>query len=133
MNNNTWITVKSFPTPIEAQLAQSFLLNEGIESFVRDEHSVGMRPHLSLALGGVRLDVRTEHAERALTLLEQADENTTLLLCPECGSGEVNSSEAALKVSAVVATVVAGVPMPFARAAHTCGACGHSWRGGAHG
>lgn len=70
MTNIDFKTVRTFTTTQEAYLARGFLESEGIEAFVLDEFSVGIRPYMSQALGGVRLDVRAEDLERARTLLD---------------------------------------------------------------
>jgi hypothetical protein len=66
------VTIKSFLTPTEANLMQSYLGAEDIYSFLKDEHSVVMQPYLANAMGGVKLQVREEDAERAIEVLERA-------------------------------------------------------------
>jgi hypothetical protein len=66
------ITIKSFLTPGEADLMQSYLAAEDIYSFLKDEHSVTMQPYLANAIGGVKLQVREEDAERTMEVLRSA-------------------------------------------------------------
>ncbi len=49
----------------EAQLIVSVLAAEGIEAFVPDAYTLGARPELSTALGGVRVLVRASELQRA--------------------------------------------------------------------
>jgi hypothetical protein len=63
------VTVGTFSSPWEAQLALACLQGEGIEAVIADEHFFRLYGALSNALGGVRLQVRPEHAERATELL----------------------------------------------------------------
>jgi hypothetical protein len=63
------VTVGTFSSPWEAQLALACLQGEGIEAVIADEHFLRLYGALSNALGGVRLQVRPEHAERAAELL----------------------------------------------------------------
>ena len=63
------VTVGTFSSPWEAQLALACLQGEGIEAVIADEHFFRLYGALSNALGGVRLQVRPEHAERAANLL----------------------------------------------------------------
>ena len=66
------VTIKSFLTPSEANLMQTYLAAEEIYSFLKDEHSVVMQPYLANAMGGVKLQVREEDAERAVDVLKKA-------------------------------------------------------------
>jgi hypothetical protein len=63
------VTVETFSSPWEAQLACACLQAEGIEAVIADEHFFRLYGALSNALGGVRLQVRPEHADRAAELL----------------------------------------------------------------
>jgi hypothetical protein len=63
------VTVETFSSPWEAQLARACLQAEGIEAVIADEHFFRLYGALSNALGGVRLQVRPEHADRAAELL----------------------------------------------------------------
>jgi hypothetical protein len=63
------VTVETFSSPWEAQLARACLEAEGIEAMIADEHFFRLYGALSSTLGGVRLQVRPEHAGRAAELL----------------------------------------------------------------
>lgn len=67
---NKLVTVRTFDTPIKANMALSFLETEGVEGFLEGEETVGMAWHLGNAFGGVKLQVREEDAERASILLD---------------------------------------------------------------
>ena len=54
------VTVETFSSPWEAQLARACLEAEGIHAVVADEHFFRLYGALSNALGGVRLQVRPE-------------------------------------------------------------------------
>ncbi len=58
------ITIANFTLPVEANLAKAKLESDGIQSFVIDEHTVGMDFAYSQALGGVKLQVRKKDARR---------------------------------------------------------------------
>ena len=64
------VTVATFTTPIEAHTARNQLEMFGIRAFLADEATVGMAPHLSPAMGGVKLRVPESDVERALSVLE---------------------------------------------------------------
>src|SRR5436309_1960777 len=63
------VTLETFSSPWEAQLARACLEAEGIEAVVADEHFFRLYGALSNTLGGVRLQVRPEAAGRAAELL----------------------------------------------------------------
>jgi hypothetical protein len=51
---------------------QSCLAAEDIYSFLKDEDSVTMQPYLANAMGGVKLQVKENDAERAIEVLKSA-------------------------------------------------------------
>lgn len=63
------VTVETFSSSWEAQLARSCLEAEGIHSVIADEHFHRLYSALSSTLGGVRLQVRPEDADRAAEML----------------------------------------------------------------
>lgn len=63
------VTVETFSSPWEAHLARACLEAGGIQAIVADEHFYRLYGALSGTLGGVRLQVRREEAERAAELL----------------------------------------------------------------
>jgi len=65
------VTVETFSSAWEAQLARACLEGEGIHAIVADEHFFRLYGALSSTLGGVQLQVRREDSERAAELLRQ--------------------------------------------------------------
>lgn len=63
------VTVETFTSSWEAQLARACLEAEGIHSVIADEHFHRLYSALSSTLGGVRLQVRPEDADRAAEML----------------------------------------------------------------
>ena len=63
------VTVETFSSSWEAQLARACLEAEGIHSIIADEHFHRLYSALSSPLGGVRLQVRPEDADTAAELL----------------------------------------------------------------
>lgn len=68
-----WVTIKTYNFGHEAAIAQHLLENEGIETHLMDELSIQMNPLSSQALGGVKLQVWEEDAERAIKLLQECN------------------------------------------------------------
>lgn len=58
---------------VEAQQAKSLLDGEGIDSFLKDEHSVQVTPYLAPAIGGIKLMVYPEDSERAIAALQSGN------------------------------------------------------------
>jgi hypothetical protein len=63
------VTVETFSSAWEAQLARAALESEGIEAVIADEHFLRLYGALTSTLGGVRLQVRPDDAARATELL----------------------------------------------------------------
>jgi hypothetical protein len=70
ISNAELVVVGTFLNKVEAEIAQGALEAAEIESIVSADDAGGMRP--SLWMGGVRLLVRAEDAERAGRILGQS-------------------------------------------------------------
>ena len=67
------VTVGSYTYPFEAHVARGRLEAEGIPAYVADEHTINMYSLYSVAMGGVRVQVPDEYAERARAILQSAE------------------------------------------------------------
>lgn len=67
--NDDITVIRTYPTEVEAQLAQAALAADGIPSIVLSDNAGGMLPMLQV-LFPVRLAVRSEDAETALQILD---------------------------------------------------------------
>jgi len=88
----------------EADLAKALLESEQIRSWLLDENQIRHRWHLGAALGGVKLAVAPNDAERAADLLSQDFSEAIAAIpeqglaghpdevCPRCGSSRVSES-----------------------------------------
>ncbi len=63
------VTVATFHTPIEAELARTRLEAAGIASFLSNAASVGVMPFLGNDLGGIGLQVSSTDADAAREIL----------------------------------------------------------------
>jgi hypothetical protein len=114
-----FVTVATYTFPWEAQLAKARLESEGIVSVVADEITAGL--YGANAIGGIRLRVREEEADRAVELLSTlrplpdiylvTEEDARQVRCPSCRSEDV---------------FVEG----WFRRRWSCRACGAVWREG---
>jgi hypothetical protein len=65
------VFIRAYTNRFEAELAEQYLADQGIEAMVQADDAGGMYAGLSLGRKGVRLLVRAEDAELARELLEQ--------------------------------------------------------------
>ncbi len=66
---NSWVIVYTAMLPQNVYLPQSLLESEGITTFIKDELTAQVQNFYSTAIGGVKLMVPAEEAERARTIL----------------------------------------------------------------
>jgi hypothetical protein len=132
------VTVRTFSTPWEAQIAQARLGSEGLHSLIANEHVIRMVA-LSNAVGGIQLKVREQDAEAAAAVLERLAPLPEIYLVgqdaaaagapsvPAAASADVPTASpsgvAALAPAGVPALPPAGAP-PGDAAAPGCPACG---------
>lgn len=81
------ITVKSFDNYFSANILLTRLQSEGIECYLKDEHTVTIDPMLSNAIGGIKIVVKKEDEDRVVKLIRGYHiEYMLSATCPECGS-----------------------------------------------
>ena len=120
-------------------MVRTRLEHEGIECFINDEHLVSVNWLLSNAVGGVRLKVKREDAERAAEVIGEgegggegeaavageADE----IRCEKCGSEDVFFEKFSRRV-AIFSWLLMGFPIPYFKGGWGCNSCGQRWRSG---
>ena len=87
------VKLTSFMSVSEAQLVQAVLRQEGIESYLENEGSIGVNWLWSNAIGGVKLLVAHDELEAAAEILESVDTSASEAVsteditfeCEECG------------------------------------------------
>jgi hypothetical protein len=130
----------------EAHIGRTLLEADGIEAFVLDADQIGMQWHVAGAIGGVKLAVRPEDAERARALLA-IDHSPALAgvpedvlpapdeeVCPRCGSTATATVQRTDRVSALAWISMAFffllgvlVPRRSRRVRRWCRGCGAMW------
>lgn len=70
--NNEWMKIRTCTSLHEAAFFKSVLDAAGIQSFIPNEHTLGVSPLLGEVLGGVQVMVRQEDFKRAVELLDSA-------------------------------------------------------------
>ncbi len=127
------VPIRQFRDLPEALLAKGCLESAGIECFLRDDNLVRLDWFISNFVGGIKLCVKPDEAEKALTLLDEPILEGFYVhgvglyeqpRCPRCDSLDVNFRE--LDPAAYLSLAVR-VPIPFQRRAWRCHACGAEW------
>jgi hypothetical protein len=133
-------TIATFTNPLEAHIVRGRLQAEGIESYVAHEHHIWANWFLSMALGGVKLQVRTEDVKRAGEILrhERAGDYEALVTetgdddagagatCPACRSLDITPIRRSGRVSLFVVWL-SSLPLPYSSVTMACRSCGHTW------
>lgn len=129
------VSIRAFRDLPEALLAKGKLDAAGVESYIMDQNMIRMNWFISTLLGGVKLCVKADDAERALDFLEEPipdqielenGETFTQPKCPRCNSLDISSAGAAAKSAYVAAWALA--PIPLQRKTDKCLSCGYEWK-----
>lgn len=81
-----YIPLRSSDNYIYINILLSRLQEEGFDCHLKDENTITLDPLLSPALGGIKLMVREEDADRANAALERIEsEYVATIPCPNCG------------------------------------------------
>jgi predicted RNA-binding Zn-ribbon protein involved in translation (DUF1610 family) len=95
-----FIPILSYDNYIPAHLDMGRLKEEGIESWLKDEHSVTINPILTNAVGGIKLMVEETQAQRAWEILtREKAAYIASFACPKCGSNKILAEEVPRKAS----------------------------------
>jgi transposase-like protein len=131
------VTIRSCREPYQAHLVRSLLESHGIRASVAHEHHVGLNWLYSTALGGVKVQVSSEDAEEARSVLAaepvaagpddqpsemQRDESS----CPRCQSPDISLLPLERRTKAVSLGV--GLPFVLGHDRWRCQSCGFDWR-----
>jgi hypothetical protein len=128
------ITLRKFRDLPEALLARGCLESAGIESCLLDDNMVRLDWFWSNLMGGIKLQVRPEDADAAISILDQPIPEDFEVSgvgeyqqphCPKCQSLDVNFQELDRPVAYVSAYF--NVPIPWRRRAWRCHACRTAW------
>ncbi len=63
------VTVATYSTIVEAEIAKGRLAVEGIRAFVLDKGAAGVMPYLAASMGGIRLQVEPGDEAKAREIL----------------------------------------------------------------
>jgi hypothetical protein len=127
-----FVPIRTYDNYVPAHIDLGLLREEGIESWLKDEHSVTVNPVLTNAVGGIKLMVPELQAEQALAILirEQAAYIGTLV-CPACGSGQFLAKEVSSKPASWLESMMAfflGNAILGTETVYHCMNCNHEFR-----
>lgn len=71
--SNEWVTIATYDTLPDAYIALGRLQNEAIEAQLADQNLVQMDWLYSIAVGGIKLQVKGRDAPKAMELLARDD------------------------------------------------------------
>ena len=85
-----FVAVWSYDNYVPAHIAMGRLKEEGIECWLKDENTVTIDPIIANAVGGIKLMVEEEKAEKAWKLLTRLQEEyKASFVCSKCGSSNI--------------------------------------------
>jgi len=124
-------TIARFDNPIDAHLLRVELENEGFDVFIADEHLVSIQPLYSNAVGGVKVQVRSEDSEKALLFLNEQRKVQNKMVCPACGSIHIQRNFKTLRsgksfLSYLIALITLTYPL-FTKRINRCSDCHHEF------
>lgn len=128
---DTFVLLDRFQYSSEALIYKGKLESEGVKVFVRDSNIVDSNPLYSNAVGGVKLFVRAEDADKAKTILSQVskfsiDENNQFIKCPKCNAEQIDMVTSIKDVKSFLAFLfsILIVFMPFySKHKYKCQSC----------
>ena len=131
--NPRLVTVKTFSSAWEADLAKTQLEACGIEAFILDSQTISVNWLFSNAIGGIKLQVFEEQVMEAKeVLLKNAEglEETIVedkIICPQSESEKVTSVNWERRWS-LVSILLLGFPIFYPRDKYLCQDCGSKWK-----
>ena len=123
------VTVGWYLHPIEAEIARGRLESEGIPAFLHSQNHSHLDWPITLALGGIRLQVPSSAAEEAKEVLESVEplpDSEEDIACPVCGSLDSIPEETSWEIAILVVHFL-HIPLPFRRGEKRCQKCDEKW------
>ena len=123
-----FVMINSYDNYVSAHIAMGRLEEQGIVCWLKDEYTVTIDPILTNAIGGIKLMVAENQAQRAWNLLEDdRKESRSGINCPKCGSQNIELVSTPRKpgnwASALIGLFFTSYAMPVEKVYH-CFDCG---------
>ncbi len=126
-----FVLLNAYPNYVEAHIAKGVLEEQGISSWLKDENTVTIDPILTNAIGGIKLMVSKENAQKAweiLDTLRKAQKET--VICPKCGSHNIELVSTPRKAMNWISSITTFFLGDYAIAVdkvHHCFDCAHEF------
>ena len=117
-----FVPIAVFDNYIDAHIALGQLEESGIRCWLKDENTLATNPLWNQALGGIKLMVAEEDLEDAKQLVVQYKEARQKLICPACGSTNVELVSTPRKATNWLFALLGSVG---AEKVYHCFDCGH--------
>jgi Putative prokaryotic signal transducing protein len=130
--NMKFVQIFSYNEYVSAHIAKGRLEEEGITCWLKDENTVTIDPILTNAVGGIKLIVAEDQAEKATNILRTLmNEHKKLTPCPRCNSLNIelvsSPRKAANWFSALIGLLATNFALPVAMLYH-CFDCGNEYK-----
>ncbi len=126
-----YVVLNSYTNYVEAHIARGVLEEAGINCWLKDENTVTIDPILTNAVGGIKIMVVKQQAERAAELLARLRrESKAAHACPQCGSHNVELVSTPRKASNWISVLIGVFITSYAPAVESvyhCFDCGNEW------
>lgn len=134
------VRFKYYDNNIEANRDKQLLAENGLQSYIANEHTIQSDWLLSQAIGGIQLQVFEEDLEKAKTILQDflENENTSLTVefeisnpdfdfrCPQCNSNHIYQSERPNGWFGITWLTI-GIPLKINNNKYICYYCDHEF------
>ena len=129
------VTVMTFSTLWEAEIAGSRLYSEGVPVYLKDGHTVNMNWLFSNAVGGVKVQVADVDFKKANEILSnplivdthEEDLSDDVIVCPRCQNENIQYEIRGRRWT-FLTWILFGIPLLWPRKRLSCNRCGYKWR-----
>jgi hypothetical protein len=131
MGSMDFVLVQVYDNYVSAHIAKGRLEEEGINCWLKDEHTVAIDPILTNAVGGIKLMVEKNRSEEAAGILRTIDnEYKKAHPCPKCNSLNIELVSTPRKAANWFSAVMGLFLLNFAPKidmVYHCFDCGHEY------
>ena len=128
----SYAILQSFTNYVDAHIILGRMQEEGIDCWLKNENTTTIMPIWTTAIGGIQLMVNESQFERASTILQNIiAEKRKNILCPKCGSNEVeyiNTMRKPVNWLSAAATFFLGDYAVMPEQRYHCFSCGEEWK-----
>jgi predicted RNA-binding Zn-ribbon protein involved in translation (DUF1610 family) len=126
-----FVPVQYYLNYVDAHIAMGVLEAQGINCWLKDENTVTIDPILTHAVGGIKLMVGADQAEKAAGILRvMENEQKATHPCPKCNSLNIELVSTPRKVSNWLSVITFGFFANYAPKidmVYHCFDCGHEY------